>query len=176
MLQSILIITLFSITYSYYLACDSITCVSSLHIEEIIETIKPKYYSCYYDNFQNKREFNIVCYSNFYSLSYDIFNIKKCDNIDYEKISYKLISNEPSICTINNVPMYINNNFTDDNFFNKSKPVIRLDNLNRINKYNIVKEIQIDAYNKNAVAIVEYTETIHQKYRNVISYRLVYMK
>lgn len=187
-------------TNAYYLACNSKDCMTNTNLYELHNIIKEKHYTCY-DNFTiYNREHYMLCYDKIISFSGIMYNIKRCDYHNYDNYNGEIckpISNDPSNCTISPIPIL------DDDYgieleksMIKSDIIVKLYNINETSKEIININLQNDALNKKAYAIMEYNENIlkipekkckHKRYGKVfrkickwydtehlqISYRLV---
>ena len=122
--------------------------------------IKKDYYSCYHYMYHN--EYKFQCYNTiFYLIKY---TVKKCDRYNYinPQDLYKPISNEPSKCTQNPIPILENyQDFISKDLIVQSDLITKSYNLNKLSRDKISKELQKDAKDaKDAYAIIEYNEKI----------------
>lgn len=156
MFYFLLLCYLFIFSNAYYLICNKDICIANIDLTALYQDIKKDYYSC--SSLHNiKRVDKIVCYHSFFSFTSDIYQLKKCDNFDYEKQSNKEISNNSNLCTINPVPYFTE--FID--FHNRtytSNPYTQVYNLIHTSKIKIENDIQTLALIANAYAITGYTE------------------
>ena len=162
MMLCFIAICLFISSNAYYLACNSRNCITNSNIYDLHDIIKKQYYICY-DNFSiYNREHYILCYNNIISFTEIKYTIKRCDNHNYvnDKQLCKYMSNDPTNCTINSIPIFIDYNMELKNSMVKSNFTIKLYNLEKISKKFISMQLQTDALDKNAYAIVEYYEKI----------------
>ena len=174
-----IVILFFLNTSAYYLACNSKDCITNTDIYELHDIIKQKHYTCYNNYTINNREHYMLCYDKIISFSGITYNIKKCDyhNYDnYDEKIYKPISNDPSNCTISPIPI-LNNDIKLDNSMIKSDIIVKLYKINETSKNSIRINLQNDAFNKKAYAIIEYNENIlkipeekckHKRYGKVL--------
>lgn len=158
-----IVILFFLNTNAYYLACNSKDCITNTNIYELHNIIKQKYYTCY-DNFTiHNREHYMLCYDKIISFTKIMYNIKRCDYHNYQNYDGELckpISNDPSNCTINSIPILPNNNTKLEKSIIQSDIIVKLYNLNEISKDFIKIKLQTDALDKKAYAIIEYNENI----------------
>lgn len=156
MFYILLLCSLFVFSNAYYLICNKDICIADAHLSILYQDIQKNYYSCYSLN-NIKRIDKIYCYYSFFTFTPDIYQLKKCDNFDYEKQSNKEISNDPNLCTVNPVPYFTESS----DFYNHtyaSDPYIKVYNLVHTSKIKIENDIQTLALIVNAYAITGYTE------------------